>query len=195
MDCFFPAIHASSTDRCLDQCGINPRNRLGFHLSGAHSVFSARRSCPRRTTGRCVSFLTLMGKRDVLYFRGQRAHFDSCLPVLFREEWSCDKHRFRLSPGNRGKYYALLRELRGGVLLVARQVGMPRTYILEHIPAAAASVLQHYELWPPHFIDVTRSLPTAVAFVEGVGDQEHAYLYVFAMPDLRGSITSVPCRA
>ena len=53
---------------------------------------------------------------------------------------------------------------------------MPRTYILEHVPAAAASVLQHYELWPPHFIDVTRSLPTAVAFAEGVGDQEHAYL-------------------
>jgi hypothetical protein len=131
-----------------------------------------------------------MGKRDVLYFKGQRAHFDSCLPVLFREEWSCDKHSFRLSPGNRGKYCALLRELRGDVLRVARQVGMPRTYILEHVPAAAASVLQHYELWPTHFIDVTRSFPTAVAFAEGVGDQEHAYLYAFAMPDLRGSITS-----
>lgn len=61
---------------------------------------------------------------------------------------------------------------------------------LSMYPAAAASVLQHYELCPTHFIDVTRSLPTAVAFAEGVGDQEHAYLYVFAMPDLRGSITS-----
>jgi len=70
---------------------------------------------------------------------------------------------------------------------------MPRTYILEHVPAAAASVLQHYELWPTHFIDVTRSFPTAVAFAEGVGDQEHAYLDAFAMPDTNQRTTLGKC--
>jgi hypothetical protein len=137
-----------------------------------------------------VSFLTLMNKREVLYFRGQHAHYDRCLPVLFRKEWSLGERRFPLSHANRGEYYAALRELRIDILRVARQVGTPRSYILEHVPAAAASVLQHYELWPTHFIDVTRSLLTAVAFAEGQGQREHAYLYVFAMPDLRGSITS-----
>jgi hypothetical protein len=51
-------------------------------------------------------------------------------------------------------------------------------------------VLQHYELWPTHFIDLTRSLPTAITFAVGEKHRRHAYLYVFAMPDLRGSITS-----
>lgn len=137
-----------------------------------------------------VSFLTLMNKRDVLYFRGQRAHYDRCLPVLFREEWFLGERPFPLHPANRGRYYTLLSELSTLVLKVAKRIGTPRTYILERVPAAAASVLQHYELWPTHFIDLTRSLPIAVAFAEGQGDQDRAYLYTFAMPDLRGSITS-----
>lgn len=137
-----------------------------------------------------ISFLTLMNKRNVLYFRGQSAHYDRCLPLLFRNEWRLTGRRFSLSAANRGDYYALLRELSLQVLEVVRRVGTPRTYILEHVPAAAASILQHYELWPTHFIDLTRSLPTAVAFAEGDGNRESACLYVFAMPDLRGSITS-----
>jgi hypothetical protein len=51
-----------------------------------------------------ISFLTLMNKRDVLYFRGQRKHYKRCLPVLFREEWQLNGHRFPLSPANRGEY-------------------------------------------------------------------------------------------
>jgi hypothetical protein len=137
-----------------------------------------------------VSFLTLMNKRHVLYLRAQREHYDRCLPVLFREAWRLGERRLPLSDANRGAYYARLRDLRAPVLQVAKRVGTPRTYILEHVPAAAAAVLQHYELWPTHFVDITRSLSTAVAFAEGKGDRALAYLYVFAMPDLRGSITS-----
>lgn len=137
-----------------------------------------------------ISFLTLMNKRNVLYFRGQGAHYDQCVPTLFRDEWFYNGSKLPLNPDNRGQYYTLLRELRADVLKVCRQVGTPRTYILDHLPAAAASILQHYELWPTHFVDLTRSLPTALAFAEGNGDRKRAYLYVFAMPDLRGSITS-----
>ena len=137
-----------------------------------------------------VSFLTLMNKRDVLYFRGQGEHHARCLPVLFRPRWFLRGRSLPLRPDNRGRYYALLSELGADVLRVAKRIGMPRTYILEHVASAAASILQHYELWPTHFIDVTRSLPTALAFAEGDGGRTQAYLYVFAMPDLRGSITS-----
>jgi FRG domain-containing protein len=137
-----------------------------------------------------VSFLTLMNKRDVLYYRGQRAHYDRCVPVLFRRQWWLAGRQIPLNSANRARYYALLGELREPVLKVAKRFGTPRTYLLEHVPAAAASVLQHYELWPTHFIDLTRSLPTAVSFAVGEGNQKQAYLYVFAMPDLRGSITS-----
>lgn len=137
-----------------------------------------------------VSFLTLMNKRNVLYFRGQGEDHRKCLPILFREEWSLGGRRLPLSSDNRGKYYGRLLEFRRHVLDVAQRVGTPRSYILEHVPAAAASILQHYELWPTHFIDVTRSLSTAIAFAEGNGERERGYLYIFAMPDLRGSVTS-----
>jgi len=137
-----------------------------------------------------VSFLTLMNKRLVLYFRGQKDHHAKCLPTLFRGFWQLGDQQFRLSPANQGHYYARLQELGGLVLRTAQRVGTPRTYILERVPNAAASVLQHYELWPTQFIDLTRSLPVAIAFAQGQKDRRKAYLYVFAMPDLRGSITS-----
>ena len=139
-----------------------------------------------------VSFLTLMNKREVLYFRGQQQHYNEkrLLPVLFREDWQIQQQpeRYKLCPENRGQYYALIPQLRDDVLKVARRVGTPRTYVLGHVPAATAAILQHYGLWPTHFIDLTRSLPTAVAFASGRG--EEGFLYVVAMPDLRGSITS-----
>lgn len=144
-----------------------------------------------------VSFLTLMNKRHVLYFRGQGAHFEACLPVLFRDAWSLQGRIFPLGPENRGQYYSKLCDLRARVLAVAMKVGTPRRHVLEHVPAAAAAILQHYELWPTHFVDVTRSLPIAVSFAESASTNaeaasknERAYLYAFAMPDLRGSITS-----
>jgi hypothetical protein len=137
-----------------------------------------------------VSFLTLMNKRHVLYFRGQGVDPGQCLPVLFRKEWSLEGCTYSLNPGNRGEYYAKLRDLRAEVLSVALEIGTPRRYVLEHVPAATAAILQHYELWPTHFIDVTRSLPIAVSFAENASTKEGPYVFVFAMPDLRGSITS-----
>lgn len=137
-----------------------------------------------------TSFLTLMNKRCVLYFRGQGAHFQQCLPTLFRNEWSLNGRKLALTQKNRGNYYAAVRELQQHVFEVSKTIGTPRYYLIEHFPAATAAILQHYELWPTHLIDVTRSLPIAVSFATGIGDRKDAYLYVFAMPDLRGSITS-----
>ncbi|MEE8057094.1 MAG: FRG domain-containing protein [Pseudomonadales bacterium] len=138
-----------------------------------------------------ISFLTLMNKRHVLYFRGQKEYYDLCLPTLFREEWSFKGRNISLTEDNQVKFYTKLLEFRTSVLKVAEKTGTPRSHILKHVPAAAASILQHYELWPTYFIDVTRSLSIATAFAEGQGkDRDLAYLFVFAMPDLRGSITS-----
>jgi hypothetical protein len=44
-----------------------------------------------------ISFLTLMNKRNVLYFRGQGTHHQECLPVLFRDAWSLGNVRFSLN--------------------------------------------------------------------------------------------------
>lgn len=137
-----------------------------------------------------VSFLTLMNKRSVLYFRGQGAHYPECLPVLFRDEWSLAGDTYKLTPRNRGRYYAAIRRLQDDVFDVAKRVGTPRYYMLEHFPSAAAAILQHYELWPTHMIDLTRSLSIAISFASGSAKRDSAYLYVVAMPDLRGSITS-----
>lgn len=140
-----------------------------------------------------VSFLTLMNKRSVLYFRGQRQHYKKCLPALFRSQWFLNGNTepFQLSSQSRLRYYELLRDkLRTAVYRVVNTIGTPRRYIIETLPAATASVLQHYELWPTPFIDLTRSLPTAVAFATAHATTGKSYLYVFAMPDLRGSITT-----
>lgn len=137
-----------------------------------------------------VSFLTLMNKRSVLYFRGQGSHHEECLPVLFRSGWNLAGNRYELTPKNRGQYYAATRDLQDHVLAVAIQIGTPRYYMLEHYPPAAAAILQHYELWPTHMIDVTRSLPIAIAFATANAKANKACLYAFSLPDLRGSITS-----
>ena len=137
-----------------------------------------------------VSFLTLMNKRSVLYFRGQGSHHDECLPVLFRSSWRLAGKDYNLNSENRGKYYAATRELQDHVFAVAAEVGTPRYYMLEHYPPAAAAILQHYELWPTHMIDVTRSLSIAIAFATAKGQADSACLYAFSLPDLRGSITT-----
>lgn len=136
-----------------------------------------------------VSFLTLMNKRSVLYFRGQDADYEKCLPTLFRSNWSLAGRTYPLHDGNRGRYYATIKDLQDHVFEVISCVGTPRYFMLEHYPPAAAAILQHYELWPTHMIDVTRSLPIALSFASRAR-AEKAYLYVFSLPDLRGSITS-----
>lgn len=139
---------------------------------------------------RAVSFLTLMNKRDVLYFRGQGSHYQQCLPVLFRNQWRLAGIDYPLTANNRAAYYEAIVPLQDEVLKVVKKIGTPRDYILAHVPCAAAAILQHYELWPTQFVDITRSLPIAISFAEANNDNNEAILYVFAMPDLRGSITS-----
>jgi hypothetical protein len=65
-----------------------------------------------------------------------------------------------------------------------------RRVLLEQFPPAAAAILKHYEMWPTHFIDITRSLQVALSFAEANASHNRCYLYVFAMPDLRGSFTT-----
>jgi len=140
-----------------------------------------------------VSFLCLMNKRHVLYFRGQRRHYDECLPALFRCKWyiGATNQKIVLTPENRPHYYKCMQaELRRFVNEVVQEIGTPRTYIIKSLPAATASILQHYELWPTPFIDLTRSLPISVSFATADKTAKEAYLYVFALPDLRGSITT-----
>src|SRR4029453_10398305 len=79
----------------------------------------------------CVSFLTTMNKRDVLYYRGQREHYRRCVPVLFRPAWWLVGRELTLNPENRTRYYALLGELRKPVLEVAKRFRTPRPYPLK----------------------------------------------------------------
>lgn len=75
-----------------------------------------------------ISFLILMNKRHVLYFRGQKDHYDRCLPVLFRNQWYFKKSTFPLTEDNRVKYYSKLPEFRASVLKVAKQIGTKKLY-------------------------------------------------------------------
>ena len=89
-----------------------------------------------------------MNKRHVLYFRGQRTHYDKCLPVLFRDRWYLEgtEPAIALTTANRPRYLEVLREvLRPCVFAAVKEAGTPREDTIEILPAATASILQHYE--------------------------------------------------
>lgn len=52
------------------------------------------------------------------------------------------------------------------------------------------AVLQHYEIWPTPFLDLTHSLRVAASFAYGYGAAPTGYLYVIGLPQVSGSVTA-----
>ena len=96
-----------------------------------------------------VAFLTLMNKRHMLYYRGQKKSTRRCLPMLFRRQWRVrgEGRNSELCWLNRFEYYRLLhRKLCMAVNKAVQEIGTPHEYIIHHVPGATASILQHHEL-------------------------------------------------
>lgn len=55
--------------------------------------------------------------------------------------------------------------------------------ILQH------SILQHYEVWPTPFLDVSQSIKVACTFASLNNDGECGYIYVLALPYIKGRIS------
>jgi hypothetical protein len=138
-----------------------------------------------------VSFLSIMNKRQSLYFRGQ-THDWPLLPATFRSTWTSLSGTQHSIPSNPIALQRIWGDLNGQISSIVRSVcealPMPRPATLRMFREAVWAVAQHYELWPTPLIDITPSLRIAASFALWDG-QPSGYLYVVALPPSTNSIT------
>ena len=91
---------------------------------------------------KAISYLTLMNKREVLYFRGQGSHFNTCLPVIMRQEWKYRGNCYRLDDETRQRFYEELPLVQDELSKLWDVILTPRRVLLEQFPAAAADLLR-----------------------------------------------------
>ncbi len=138
-----------------------------------------------------VSFLSVMNKRDTLYFRGQTKK-RPLRPAIFRSSWtslSGTRHAIPEDPSVLQRIWDHLnREISSIILSVCEKLPMPRRATLKMFREAVWAIAQHYELWPTPLIDITRSLRIAASFALWDGQSEGC-LYVVALPPSTNSVT------
>jgi hypothetical protein len=138
-----------------------------------------------------VSFLSVMNKRDTLYFRGQTKNWP-LRPTIFRLSWislSGTRHTIPDDPIALQRIWDHLNsEISSIVLSVCEKLPMPRRATLKMFREAVWAIAQHYELWPTPLIDVTPSLRIAASFALWGGRREGC-LYVVALPPSTNSVT------
>ena len=138
-----------------------------------------------------VSFLSVMNKRDTMYFRGQTKNWH-LRPAIFRSNWtslSGVRHEIPDDPLVLQRIWDHLNgEISSIVLSVCEKLPMPRRATLEMFREAVWAIAQHYELWPTPLIDITPNLRIAASFALWSGQREGC-LYVVALPPSTNSVT------
>jgi len=136
-----------------------------------------------------VSFLSVMNKRQSLFFRGQGAHFEP-VPAIFRQHWtSLSGIKHDLNPtALQSIWRYLTTRIPSIVDEVCSQFPMPRPATLKMFREAVWAIAQHYSLWPTPLIDVTPNLRVATSFALWTGGDE-GNLYVVALPPSTNSVT------
>jgi hypothetical protein len=139
-----------------------------------------------------VSFLSVMNKRDTLYFRGQTKDWGPLQPAIFRSIWtslSGTRHVIPKDPAVLQQIWDHLNvEIKTLIRSVCDKLPMPRPSTLRMFREAAWAIAQHYELWPTPLIDITPSLRTAASFALWDGQKE-GFVYVVALPPSTNSVT------
>jgi hypothetical protein len=139
-----------------------------------------------------VAFLSVMNKRLILYFRGQSGQFP-LVSSLLRDEWhSSILGRTVLISKHRTHYKEELTRIGSVAYRACEEFGLPRWRTIKTFPEAQWAIVQHYELWPTPFLDVTRSLRVAASFALGWAKTawpHTGYLYVLGMPVAHDSIS------
>jgi hypothetical protein len=138
-----------------------------------------------------VSFLSVMNKRQTLYFRGRTKH-RPLRPAIFRSSWTSLSGASYTIPDNpvalQRIWDHLNSEISDIVLSVCKKLPMPRRNTLKMFREAVWAVAQHYGLWPTPLIDITPSLRIAASFALW-GGQRDGCLYVVALPPSTNSVT------
>jgi hypothetical protein len=142
-----------------------------------------------------ISFLQLMNKRLVLYFRGLSRKYDNDLPSIFRGRSNVSELR---------DAWTLLDAQARGWLRSPVCRRHPRPNTLRHYPQAVWALQQHYkdllkvegrgfgedlDAAATPLLDVTHSPRVAAFFATEHDGHEPAYVLVFGLPQTTGSIT------
>ena len=125
-----------------------------------------------------VAFLSVMNKKYVQLYRGQRR--DGPLrPRLFREP----------DPSRRSRLWAELPAMESAVLAVLLAHGLPRWRHLRDFRESRWAVIQHYELSPTPLLDFTTSLRVAASFAFGLDPRaSQGFLYVIGVKRIRADL-------
>ncbi len=146
---------------------------------------------------RKVAALAFHNPEYVLLFRGQNKdyHFGkvgnsksrgrtTLLATMYR-----DDPRGKIYHGELQERYKLLEECEKHLIDVARGE-KPYYERIRRTQYLRWAILQHYEICPTPFLDVTHSLQIAASFALD-RNQEEGYLYVLGLPQISGAITVV----
>jgi hypothetical protein len=131
-----------------------------------------------------VAELSFHSPEHVLMYRGQTRDFSAgalgsaLLPSIFRDDVSSSDLFVR---------YNQLTHAASTLVNLWAFDGAER---LERHQILRWAVLQHYEIWPTPFLDVTHSLRVAASFAYGYGSAPTGYLYVIGLPQVSGSVTA-----
>lgn len=140
-----------------------------------------------------IAELQFQNPQYVLVFRGQAKDYKNdkrrttLKPSLFRHRPEDEfhppsqdelEHRFRL-----------LRNAEERVVNVFKREELQGRPLITRHRILRWSILQHYEKCKTPLLDVSHSLRVAASFASD-GAEQHAYIYVLAIPNISGSITA-----
>ncbi|MCC6477268.1 FRG domain-containing protein [bacterium] len=135
-----------------------------------------------------IARLSFYNPEWVLFFRGQARDFvnkngTSLRPQIFRAE----QGQYLVSPPVLRKRYEKLQRADDMLREMYTYVGKKR--IVRH-QILRWAILQHYEVCPTPLLDITQSLRVAVTFATCEAENDFAYVYVLAVPQVTGSIST-----
>jgi hypothetical protein len=134
-----------------------------------------------------VARLAYLNKDNLLFFRGQATDYrnsrnaSTLYPSIYRGN--------RLSTADVTARFDLLSRTGRRLAEVCQKQGVEGAPDLVRRPMVQWAVLQHYEVSPTPFIDLTHSLRVACSFAQMSPNARYGFIYVLALPHLTNRIT------
>ena len=145
------------------------------------------------TLARNVAHLSFYNRDHVLLFRGQREDYHSSRgnttvqPTIFRGR---NDPALRPWAGTLERRYETLKQAETLLVQAWSHHTLPEYERIERHRNLRWAVLQHYEVCATPLLDVTQSLRVAASFALEKAEDDEAFLYVFAVPQISGAITA-----
>ena len=179
--------------------------RIGSNIWSHHSIETGKKyplkdvlsSMPVkigtfRELVKAVAEISYHNPEQVLFFRGQSAEYfkrtedgqrlSSFYPSIYRSPGRS------LTEDELVSRYTKLQKQSEALLGEFKKRGIQGHDKLSKFPELTWAILQHYEVCPTPFVDVTHSLRVAASFALNDAT-EFGYLYIFGFPHPNGSIT------